>query len=61
MAYEWFPMRGILQKPIGDEKVVALKESQYIEVLIGSMTQDEPSEQLEDLTEALLNLGLNYP
>ena len=41
----------MIQKPIVDEKVVSLKESQYIEVLIVSMTQDEPFEQLEDLSE----------
>jgi len=41
----------MLQKPIADEKVVTLKERQYIEVLIVSMTQDEPFEQLEDVPE----------
>ncbi len=34
------------QKPIPDEKVVILKESQYVEVLIGYMTPNEPSEEL---------------
>jgi hypothetical protein len=43
----------ILQKPSGDEKIVTLKERQYIEILIASMTQDEPFEQLEDIPEVL--------
>jgi len=44
----------MLQKPIGDEKVVTMKEKQYIEVLIVSMAQDEPLEQLEDVSKVLL-------
>jgi hypothetical protein len=48
----------MLQKPISDEKIVTLKEKQYIEILIVSMTQDEPFEQLEDVPE-IVSKGTN--
>jgi len=43
----------ILQKPIGEEKVVTLKERQYVEILIVSTVQREPFEQLKDASEIL--------
>jgi nitrogen-specific signal transduction histidine kinase len=43
----------ILQKPTGIEKVVTLKERQYVEILIVSTVQREPFEQLKDTSEIL--------
>jgi len=43
----------ILQKPIGEEKVVTLKERQYVEILIIATVQRELFEELKDASEIL--------
>jgi nitrogen-specific signal transduction histidine kinase len=43
----------ILQKPVGEEKVVTLKERQYVEIVIMSTVQRESFEQPRDIPEIL--------
>ncbi len=48
-----FSSNGCPGQPIGEEKVVTLKERQYVEILIVSTVQREPFEQLKDASEIL--------